>query len=211
MFGVIYNAVLALLENLPLLLLPPAAQFAHELTHFTAARLVGVKAYIRLSMQDVMSVRYFQTWGDWFWSSHGRRMPVELARKTTRPVTPRIEAWIGSAPTLAGLTAAVVFVAVWGWPTMTPLSIIGIGSWALYTLPSRSDMSWLQPEDPLNELQRSMLIGLSALVLAVGVGFLPYGKTYTHMLTSSIALAAVAYFGLSVWEHGDESHDYSPS
>ena len=87
--------------------------FAHEVTHYATARLLGVKAWF----ETATSVAYVIS---------------DAARWRQRLV--------GLAPQLVGATVGIAWLAFQGVP-WSPAGLVGVAAWATYTAGSWSDVS----------------------------------------------------------------------
>jgi hypothetical protein len=52
-----------------------------------------------------------------------------------------VDAAVCLAPTIVGLAAGAGWLAAVGWPPSTPYALVGVGAWALYTVPSCDDLA----------------------------------------------------------------------
>jgi len=187
------EALVQVWNHWPLLALVPLGQLAHELTHFVVAKYFEAEPVIRIRLRTPMSVVY-----------------------RTEDLSTKAEAAIGTAPTLIGLTTAVGWLGVMGWPTLTPASVMAIVGWLLYTLPSAEDSAplarWLGPDEPLGEPERSVLIALGGIAAAAWVGVIPVDPRITTLISMAIGTGSLAYLVTAFYQHGfpEDSADALP-
>jgi len=185
---IVATAVRQALGYWPLLFVPIGAQLAHELTHFPAARALAASPLIQIRLRTPMRVVY---------DDAGLSLRADLA--------------IGATPTLAGLTGACVWLWVAGWPAVTPVTVVGVLAWGLYTMPSAGDLSELPPlidlPKPVPEPHRSLFIGLTAIALGTWLIALPYPQPYTTAATFGVILGALIYTAIAIVEHGAPDPD----
>lgn len=95
-----------------------AAAVAHEATHASVALAIpGV------SVADV------EMWPG---------VHVDIAVPEDYPHV--VDLVVGLAPAAVGVVAGAAYVQTAGWPVATPQGLIGVGCWALYSVPSGGDL-----------------------------------------------------------------------
>lgn len=152
------------------------ATLAHELSHFLMAKVLGCPAALHIKPH------------------------LETEFVVAQERSKLVDRTIGLAPTLIGGTGGILWLLLFGLPTATPLSAIGVFLWFWFAAPSPDDLlggRWEESrfQDMPPELRATVgcLLFLGAVAVHVAGVAVPTYSGLTVWLAAALALAGAVY------------------